>query len=99
MKRKNVTHGYFVRNTDSELQTLEVVNRFQLVSEIKEFTRCIECNSILEPVEKNKIIDRLPPRVKENYNEFFICTNCSKIYWHGSHVKDMLNLVKKLRRT
>lgn len=99
LKRGNVTHGYFVRNTDTEKQIEEIVKRFQLEDRINEFTRCIQCNSLLQPVKKEEIIEKLPPKVRENYNEFFICPNCSKVYWKGSHVEDMLRVVNKLKRT
>lgn len=97
LKRGKVTHGYYVRNTEIEKQLDEIVNRFQLENKIKEFSRCIECNTLLKSVEKEKIIDQLPPKVRENYNEFFICPNCSKIYWKGSHVEDMLQVVNKFK--
>lgn len=99
LKRGNVTHGYFVRNTEIGKQLDEVVKRFQLESEITEFTRCTECNALLKSIEKEKIVDQLPPKVCKNYNEFFICPSCSKIYWHGSHVEDMLQAVNKFKRT
>ena len=99
LKRGKVTHGYFVRNTEAEEQVEEIVNRFQLESRIKEFTRCIDCNTELIPIEKEKVIDKLPPKVREYYNEFFICPNCSKVYWKGSHVENMLRVVNKLKRT
>ncbi len=99
LKRGRVTHGYFVRNTDTEQQVEEVVNRFHLENEIEEFTRCIECNSKLNPIKKDKVNDQLPPKVRKNYNEFFVCLNCSKIYWKGSHVDDMLQIVNKFKRT
>lgn len=99
LKRGNVTHGYYVRNAEIKKQLDEIVNRFQLENEIKEFTRCIECNSLLKSIEKEKIVDQLPPKVRKYYNEFFICPNCSKIYWNGSHVEDMLRVINKLKRT
>ncbi len=99
LKRGNVTHGYYVRNTDTEKQVEEIVKRFQLENRIEEFTRCIECNVSIEPIAKEKIFDQLPLKVRKYYNEFFICPNCSKIYWKGSHVEDMLRIVNKLKRT
>jgi uncharacterized protein len=99
LKRGEVTHGYFVRNTDVELQVEELANRFQLNKLINEFTRCIECNNILEPIEKEKVLDQLPPKVQKYYDEFYVCPACSKIYWKGSHVEDMLRVVNNLKRT
>jgi len=99
LKRKNITHGYYIRNINTEKQIEEVVKRFQLEKMIKEFTRCINCNGLLNPIEKEKIIEKLPPKVKIHYTEFFTCSNCSKIYWHGSHVEDMTKVVNKFKRT
>lgn len=99
LKRGEVTHGYFVRNTTVELQVEEVVERFQLNKLINEFTRCIECNHVLTSVQKEKVLERIPPKVKKHYDEFSICPGCSKIYWRGSHVEDMLQVVEKLKRT
>lgn len=99
LKRKNITHGYYIRNTNTEKQIEEVVNRFQLEKMIKEFTRCIDCNGILAPIPKEKVIDKLPLKVKKYYTEFFICTDCTKIYWHGTHVEGMTKVVNKFKRT
>lgn len=99
LKRGVVTHGYFVRNTVTEKQIEEVVKRFQLEEEFAEFSRCIECNNLLEPIDKEKIIDKLPPKIQVDYNEFYICPSCLKIYWKGSHVEDMRRVVNKLKRT
>lgn len=99
LKRKNITHGYFIRNTKTERQIEEVVLRFQLENHIKEFSRCIDCNGLLESIEKEKILEKLPSKVKKFYTIFFICSNCSKIYWHGSHVEGMSKVVNKFKRT
>lgn len=99
LKRKTITHGYYVRNTNTAKQVEEVVSRFQLENLIKEFTRCIDCNGLLKPIGKEIIIEKLPPKVKDFYTEFFICTNCSKVYWHGSHVEGMAKVVNKFKRT
>lgn len=99
LKRKNITHGYYMRNTNMEKQIDEVVKRFQLEKMIKEFTRCIACNGTLAPIPKEKVIDKLPLKVKKYYTEFFICTDCTKIYWHGTHVEGMTKVVNKFKRT
>lgn len=99
LKRKNITHGYFIHNTKTERQIEEVVLRFQLENHIKEFSRCIDCNGLLESIEKEKILEKLPSKVKKFYTEYFICSNCSKIYWHGSHVEGMSKVVNKFKRT
>jgi hypothetical protein len=97
LKNKKVTHGYWIRTEDLEGQVEEVVFRFDLKNDIKEFLRCLECNNILEPVEKEKMEMRIPPKVKEWQNEFWYCTRCDKVYWKGSHYKKMLKFIEKIK--
>jgi uncharacterized protein with PIN domain len=97
LKRSDVTHGYFLRSDKVEKQTEEVVKRFDLQKSIKEFTRCLECNSELSKIEKEKIIHRLPPKVSASQNEFFICHKCQKLFWKGTHHQKMLSLVQKIK--
>ena len=97
LKRNEITHGYLVRNSDTEKQVIEIVKRFQLKNQLKEFTRCLGCNSLLRRVEKGEIEFRLPQKVKENQNEFYICKNCDKIYWKGTHFDRMKSLIQKIK--
>ncbi len=97
LKRSEVTRGYWVRNTVPVKQVEEVVNRFDLKNQIKEFTRCVECNSVLEKIEKEKIVDRLPQKVNAAHNNFIYCNHCNKIYWRGSHYDSMKELINKLK--
>jgi uncharacterized protein with PIN domain/sulfur carrier protein ThiS len=97
LKRNEITHGYLVRNSDPEKQVIEIVKRFQLKNQLKEFTRCLGCNSLLRRVEKGEIEFRLPQKVKENQNEFYICKNCDKIYWKGTHFDRMKSLIQKIK--
>lgn len=96
LKTKTVTHGYWVRNTDSELQLLEIIKYFDLTQQIKPFTRCLVCNGEITPVNKNKIQDQLFSKTKKNFNEFFECTKCKKIYWKGSHFQKMKNKIEEM---
>ena len=98
LKRNNVTHGYWIRNEDPELQLKEVVGRFDLIKQMHEFERCLECNSKLEKIDKEKIIGRLPLKVKERQNDFWYCKTCDKIYWQGTHFERMKKIIHKLRQ-
>ena len=96
LKRARVTHGYCVRATDSEQQLIEVVRRFDLSETATPFNRCLLCNVLLEPVSKEAISDRLPPKVREHYNEFHICRACERLYWKGSHYERMKEFVNRI---
>jgi len=97
LKRNEVTHGYWVRSTKIEEQTKEVLKRFNLQKEIKEFSRCLECNQLLVPIKKEMVIDELPLKVAQTQNEFYQCPSCKKIYWKGTHYQRMLSFIQSLR--
>ena len=53
-------------------------------------SRCIICNTQLQGIEKSKIENKIPKKVKEYFFEFEICSTCKRIYWHGDHYKRMM---------
>jgi uncharacterized protein with PIN domain len=67
-----------------------VVTRFKLDVRSGVWTRCSLCNAPIEKVEKAAVLNRLPPKVAEVYEDFYRCTGCGHIYWQGSHVERIL---------
>jgi len=98
LKRGAVTHGYWLRQTDSRLQAAEVVRRFDLARSIQPFTRCMACNGVLEAVSKNQVIGRLPQRTAELYDDFRQCPQCGRVYWQGSHYVKMQHWIETLKQ-
>jgi uncharacterized protein with PIN domain/sulfur carrier protein ThiS len=89
LKRSAVTHGYFLRETDSRRQAEETIRRFDLARLVRPFSRCMQCNGVLAPVAKENVIRRLPPRTAELYDEFQECPDCGRVYWKGGHYRRM----------
>jgi uncharacterized protein with PIN domain len=96
LKRNVVTHGYCVRETNPLRQLAEVVRRFDLYRLVAPFQRCIRCNGLLEPVQKEAIVDRLPSQTAHYYDEFHICRDCGHIYWKGSHYGRMQRIIEEV---
>ncbi len=89
LKRRTVTHGCYVHALKSEDQLREVVARLDLARSARPFTRCLHCNAPLRAVDKAEVLDRLPPRVREHYERFSTCDACGRVYWEGSHWRNM----------
>lgn len=85
LRRRIITHGYFVRETLPRLQVREVLLRFELYGLLNPFTRCTRCNGIIDTVEKHVIEKRLEPRTRKYFEQFRRCRNCEQLYWKGSH--------------
>ena len=92
---KTITHGYWLRSTNSLKQLDEVIARFDLHDAIEPFHRCTACNGLIHPVEKQSIIDRLEPKTMRYFDEFFRCEQCDRVYWQGSHFQ---KIKKKLQK-
>ncbi len=60
------------------------------------FSRCLLCNSPLQPIPKADVKERVPPFVYQTQNEFVHCPSCEKIYWQGTHVSHVLDVLKPL---
>jgi len=52
-------------------------------------SRCPVCNGELKSTEKNDILENVPIGVFENMNDFWTCNKCGKIYWEGTHIKNL----------
>jgi len=98
LKRNDVTHGYWVRSGKVKAQVVEIIKRFDLKKLIEEFTRCIECNSMLESISKKEVINELPPKVSSSQNSFSVCPSCKKVYWKGTHYQRMLSFIKTIKK-
>ncbi|MET0067788.1 MAG: Mut7-C RNAse domain-containing protein [Candidatus Thiodiazotropha sp.] len=97
LMHRALTHGCYVHEIDPYRQLREVVERFQLAERMSPFSRCMMCNGALEPVEADRIADRLPNRVRRHYNQFWLCRDCGRVYWKGSHYRQLSADVEALR--
>lgn len=89
LMRKTIRFGYLVRSLDPDEQLPEILERFDVYSDIHLFMRCMRCNQLLKQVEKKEIEDQLQPLTKKYFLEFHVCTGCGQVYWPGSHVERM----------
>lgn len=96
LKNNAVSRGYYLRAQDPWEQLREVSQRFDLISSISPFSRCMECNGVLDRVEKHLILEHLDDETRDIFDEFYQCDSCRKIYWKGSHYEHMLALIEGL---
>jgi uncharacterized protein with PIN domain len=95
LKRKIITHGYCVRETDPARQLQEAVARFDLRGQFRPFRRCLVCNGLIEAVDKAAVVDRLPANTRRFYEEFRQCASCDRVYWKGSHYQRMVAFLRQ----
>lgn len=89
LKHRKVCWGYWLRSQKPDEQLREVVEHFKLEKDCIPFTRCLACNDFIEAVSKESVLDKLPPKTKQHFQEFFQCQGCRRVYWKGSHYERM----------
>jgi len=86
----------FLEPTYTKAQLKTLIDYYELKEHPIPFSRCIVCNTPLQVIEKEKIIDSLPEKVKKNFNYFEYCPACDHIYWQGDHYKNMIKFLTQV---
>lgn len=102
LMRKIVSRGIIIRSRDPAVQIIEVIERLGLQHLINPFTRCIECNGIIENIDINNpeyapVKRDIPAGVISWCSEYFCCRACHKVYWKGSHYEKLSAEIERVR--
>jgi uncharacterized protein len=92
-------HGCLIRSERLDAQILEAVAQLSLViDEARWLSRCLDCNTALDPISKRRVAGRVPEHVFATQTEFWHCPGCRKHFWPGSHSDRMLSRLRRLLR-
>lgn len=76
----------FIQHNDPLRQMLQVVRELNIrSSECKPFSRCLSCNRLIQPIDRQTVKHRVPAYVWQRHSSFHGCDQCRRIYWAGSH--------------
>lgn len=98
LMRSAVEHGHWVRTPEPRAQLSEIIQRYDLLPLSRPYTRCAHCNGLLVPATREEVAHMLQPRTASCHSEFTRCQSCGQIYWPGSHLKrlrEILNTVQE----
>jgi len=80
-----------------QLRQLEEL--YKILTNSEPFTRCIDCNVVLQAVDKAEVKGKVPFYTFQTQQEFSRCPRCGKIFWPGSHHAAMLRKIKGLKES
>ena len=98
LKRARVVHARFIRVDDPHAQLDDIAAHFELGPRMAPFSRCSDCNTPLEAVDKAEIVHRLAPLTRRYYTCFARCPACDKLYWSGSHAREVRGWLERMAR-
>ncbi len=87
---------YLVQSQTLEAQVEEILHAFRLKQKIEPLSRCSLCNTLIQPISKEEIRSKVPPKVYASQAEFWYCPGCEQIYWQGTHWDRMRQKLERL---
>ena len=96
LKQKQPPPFLFIDSDHYRDQLRQVITECGIKSAQRMFTRCIECNSALEPKSKSSIESSVPPYVFSSQEKFSWCPTCRRIYWPATHHQKMLDELRMI---
>ncbi|WP_158260054.1 Mut7-C RNAse domain-containing protein [Zobellella endophytica] len=88
---------YLVRAEQTYLQLREVTLVFRLWRQFAPFSRCSCCNQPVQAADADTLHRHLPPGLVGYNTEGWFCPVCRRLYWRGSHVTRMEQMLARLR--
>jgi uncharacterized protein with PIN domain len=96
LKQKQPPEFIFIESDQYAHQLRQVMQECHLTVGAALFTRCLECNALLQPKPKESVETLVPPYVFATQDRFSWCPKCRRIYWPATHHQRMLEELKKI---
>ena len=88
---------FLVKANDPKEQLREVVQGLDLTRpESALFSRCLKCNSSLNTVSREQVLEEVPEYIWQTHYQFHRCEGCGQVYWSGSHSERMRRKLEKI---
>jgi len=95
LTRRRGVRAILIESEQVEEQLRQVFHALNLTAR-EAFSRCAECNSVLEEVSKESVRDQVPPYVFHTQERYRRCPRCARIYWRGTHWARMVGQMQDL---
>jgi uncharacterized protein with PIN domain len=89
-------HVLLVASEHLDNQIRQVLVALELVPD-RSFSRCPVCNEPLEMMDRQAAQARVPAYVAQTHEIFRHCPACHRIYWRGTHWKQMDQRLAEIR--
>ena len=96
LRQKDAPPLIFIRDDHFREQVKQVVIACGLTPMDALFSRCSECNQVLEAVAKETVQDQVPEYVWQTQDTFHRCSECHRLYWGATHKTRVLAELRRM---
>jgi len=89
LTRRRGVRSVLIESEQVAAQLEQVFHALRLTAR-EAFSRCAECNVVLDTVIQESVRDDVPPYVFHTQERFRRCPRCRRVYWRGTHWARML---------
>ncbi len=93
--RNHIIKSVFIEDDSLSVQLNQLKNELHIDLR-PSLTRCIDCNTCLKEIKKENVKKQIPDYVYSTQNYFLLCTSCKKLYWRGTHYRNINKFFNKL---
>jgi len=98
-EKKNIK-AILVESNELDDMIIEILKKAGVdYSRISPFRYCPLCGKELEKKDKEEVRWFIPQRVYEELDEFYVCKDCFKVYWKGTHYQKIIKKIQKIRES
>jgi uncharacterized protein with PIN domain len=91
--------GFFLDKPRLEEKLAGLAQRFKIKLDVDiTNSRCPICGSHLNRVAQKEVSNKAPKNSLKHFKEFWICIRCDKLYWQGTHWKNINQTLNKAKR-
>jgi hypothetical protein len=95
IRRRGIGEHLLIQENDP-MKQLEEVIRVYPPHPGRILTRCIRCNTVLNPVDKGEVRNYVPDYVFQTETKFGRCPECCRVFWKGTHYTHMVNTCRHM---
>ncbi|GFP22974.1 uncharacterized protein HKBW3S44_00537 [Candidatus Hakubella thermalkaliphila] len=93
---RNILKHLFIQKDAVRDQLAQVAREYHIPLRVS-LIRCLECNTPLQPVDKERVHPYVPPHVFQTQENFSHCHKCDKYYWAGTHLGLMEKMLAEIK--
>jgi uncharacterized protein with PIN domain len=86
----------FLESEEWQDQVQQVLEHFSLWEKVNPHTRCIDCNVVLKNLSKKNAKNLVSAFIFDKADSFALCPSCGRVFWRGTHFKDMEAQIKEI---